>query len=719
MKVPSLFSNLKPGEPQPWKAVYHGVEYPGEVLIAETWQPELGEIARDINFRIVVLTSHQRVPYIADRRIAVCVPGRERPRLRRAAQEYLALREERETYGIGRERRSLLKEKAEEVLREEASLYAAGMVFTRERLLIDATELFSIPDNESRFQLLSSALLSRAYPRLPINVSALNKTLRPSDIGKVFDGFFGKGDSREARSVLRSFAPALGLARPEDPYRFDPRDCRVFPIIARRLEQQGGSLPILSLYHGLCSSHGLTWSLVTLYLLCFVYHRRPQVELRLKPGHALILRSGKMPPQDALTAELIPQIWWTSDLERVFDRLCYSEETPWNALLPYARHLCPELEPVANLKEVKGQEQLLLGRLGELKETMSQVEGHLDALSPKLGKLPKGILQALERLSRIAQSRDHFHFYALVQQECSSSQALGEDISRCQALSQLSQIGDEILAIKSYLDGVVLREGERELDMDRVSILQQLRLEDLLPNLHLFPSVKALFDWFLSRYRALYLAHHQDYHQEVASLRLVLEDSKPEVDALRRLNSIAELGEPVGEELFVTYEQLLAKASPCPIGEVSVDQEPTCPHCQLVLTARPPKGEVERFLHRLKQALKQQQRRLSSEAIRHILAQSGERRVDQFIKVVQSSELSPLVNVLDDELVDFLRQLLQEAHIEIEWRPTLSELAEKFPSLEEGEVDAAAAEFARALKKAFAKAKKEHPGKRVRLSFKE
>jgi len=138
-----------------------------------------------------------------------------------------------------------------------------------------------------------------------------------------------------------------------------------------------------------------------------------------------------------------------------------------------------------------------------------------------------------------------------------------------------------------------------------------------------------------------------------------------------------------------------------------------------VLTAEPPKREVERFLHQLEQALQEQQRRLSSEAVRHILAKSGEKRIDQFIKMVQTSNLAPLVNVLDDELVDFLRQLLQEADIEIEWRTTLSELAQKFASLEEGEIDAAAAEFARVLKKAFAKAKKEHPGKRVRLSFKE
>jgi hypothetical protein len=53
------------------------------------------------------------------------------------------------------------------------------------------------------------------------------------------------------------------------------------------------------------------------------------------------------------------------------------------------------------------------------------------------------------------------------------------------------------------------------------------------------------------------------------------------------------------------------------------------------------------------------------------------------------------------------------------WRPTFAELTERFPSLEEGDIDTAAAEFTELLRKAFAKAKREHPGKRVRLSFKE
>jgi len=115
---------------------------------------------------------------------------------------------------------------------------------------------------------------------------------------------------------------------------------------------------------------------------------------------------------------------------------------------------------------------------------------------------------------------------------------------------------------------------------------------------------------------------------------------------------------------------------------------------------------------------KEQQHRLGSEAVHRILAQSEERWIDQFIKVVQTSEVASLVNLLDDELVKFLRQLLGEAHVEKQWRPTLSQFAEKFPSLEEGDIDAAVAQSAEVLRKAFAKAKREHPGKQVRLSFK-
>jgi hypothetical protein len=225
------------------------------------------------------------------------------------------------------------------------------------------------------------------------------------------------------------------------------------------------------------------------------------------------------------------------------------------------------------------------------------------------------------------------------------------------------------VAAKSYLDGAVLRDSDFELATDRMSIRGQISLQNLLPNPSLWTSVKTLFDWFKSRYRILYQAHHRRFHQEVGALRLALDKAELEVDALRRLNSISELGRPLGEKLPDMYQLMLAKTRPCPLADTEqlpLDTQPLCPYCDLLLTSELPTKEVEQFIDRLRRALRGQYRRLSSEAMRKILARRGEERIDQFIKVIQTSDLSSLVNVMDDELVDFLRRLLSESESVIE-----------------------------------------------------
>ena len=95
---------------------------------------------------------------------------------------------------------------------------------------------------------------------------------------------------------------------------------------------------------------------------------------------------------------------------------------------------------------------------------------------------------------------------------------------------------------------------------------------------------------------------------------------------------------------------------------------------------------------------------------------------DVHFRIVVFTKYQPVPDIADRRIACCIpghRQLLQEAHIDIPWRPTFAELTGRFPSLEEGDIDAAAAEFTELLRKAFAKAKREHPGKRVRLSFKE
>ena len=40
--TPNLFPEYKLGEPTPWKAVHRRIEYPGEIIVANSWAMEWG-----------------------------------------------------------------------------------------------------------------------------------------------------------------------------------------------------------------------------------------------------------------------------------------------------------------------------------------------------------------------------------------------------------------------------------------------------------------------------------------------------------------------------------------------------------------------------------------------------------------------------------------------------------------------------------------------------
>ena len=707
------FPELKLGEPVPWRAMHRGIEYNGELLLSNTWRAELGRKIEkeDIRFRIVTLSKQQRVPLkdIEDERLAICIPAQPRAEAKRLHRKYRAIREKRAIYAAEEQE---LKAK---LLREQTSSYATGCIITKSQLPIEPEQVFSAPDNKTRFNLIASTLLANAYPDLPIDASALSKPISAKTPGLVFNGFFGPEDDLEAKRAVEDFAVALGLAQPDNPDKFAPQNCPVFAILAAELEAHRGSLSIADLYRKLATHYGLPRNLITLYLLCFVHHGRPAVELRLKPDHGLVLRSGERFAQAELTAPYIAAVRWRGELWQDWESLCYSKEPLWNVTLPYAREIEQTLKASTAPEEIKYQEGLLLAKIEELERTLEQVTGMLELVAAGLGTPPdKEVLAALERLPRLGRCKSYQQFYQTVQQEYRAPSALAEDISLHRRLCQLSEIAPQVLKVKAYLDGVVLRESDGELIMDRLSLLEQLTLSNLLAAPHLWPSIETLFDWFKPRYGTIYQSFHSNYNQELASLHSSLLAVKVKLEALRRLNSITELGPPLAEELLHEYEPLLAEAKPCPATKVPIEDQPLCPYCGLMLTATPP-SEVEQFLNRLHQALSEQHRRLSAEAIRQILSQVNESRVDQFVKVIQTSDLSSLANVLDDDLVAFLRQLLADAETISQWCPILRTLSQKFPAIEEEQIDDFLSEFARELKSAFDLAKRQNPGKRIRM----
>ncbi len=79
------------GQPQQWTVHHRGLGYTGEVIIAESFDHQWGELLPPhLNFRLVFFTVPRRIPprRILDTRIAMVVPGRS------PAEAHQSLRQE-------------------------------------------------------------------------------------------------------------------------------------------------------------------------------------------------------------------------------------------------------------------------------------------------------------------------------------------------------------------------------------------------------------------------------------------------------------------------------------------------------------------------------------------------------------------------------------------------------------------------------------------------
>jgi len=142
-------------------------------------------------------------------------------------------------------------------------------------------------------------------------------------------------------------------------------------------------------------------------------------------------------------------------------------------------------------------------------------------------------------------------------------------------------------------------------------------------------------------------------------MRARLQEKESWVAALGRLNSLSALGEPLGAGLAGEYQGLLDRLRPCPAVEVPLEEGPRCSLCHLALLTSLPQGELEAFLRVLQGAMQGQLHRLSRRVIGRIMGQKST-RLERFIQAVQVSDLSGLAELLDEELLAFIRGLLEE-----------------------------------------------------------
>lgn len=367
---------------------------------------------------------------------------------------------------------------------------------------------------------------------------------------------------------------------------------------------------------------------------------------------------------------------------------------------PYLDALAIALAAPADAAPGAGLAELLLA----LEQAQAEAREKASRFQGILAEMPR-MASALESLASLGEATTTAAFAETACRLYCSASDLAEDIYLCRALTENPKEASKTAYMRCYLMDAVVSESEPELAIDRTLALEELSFATLVAEPHRWAAMRAAFERFRQRYQCAYLKHHQRYCEATLTLHAQLLDLVPHAQALRRLNTLRELGPPLGEEALAEYEQLPQGMGPCTLCttlERELGEAPRCPVCGISMNDEPPWENVQRVTHRLERALNQQLQRLSSKAVSQILATSGEARVEQFVQLVQASQARSLADILDDDLLGFLRRLLAEARVKSLLAPVFAKLQEPIPDLSEEAVEEIAEEVARVIHDAFA-----------------
>ena len=362
-----------------------------------------------------------------------------------------------------------------------------------------------------------------------------------------------------------------------------------------------------------------------------------------------------------VVSETVPSLDFPFRLESESQLLRNASPVSWNTVALYFSNLEPSLTHPAQHGEPGTLITSLLKSLETLQLNVTAVEKGLEELSHALGEeIPGEATELLTRFRLLGQTRAPETALQFARQQFGSPKGLAQAIARYRVLQQVSDQSNYLSGIAQYVREAHVPEESGSLALERRSLLEALRLTELVITPFSQVALDQQVSRFLEGYRKAYIAHRAEFAKESASLLTRLQEAEVEVHAPELLNGISELGEPVGSEVIQKVKKLQMGISACVVtsDQLPLDKAPRCQQCSVELGQKPPSQDASELIGQLKRGLREQNQRPSQQVVQRILEGPRDERLDRFIQVVQASDVSGLVNILDQRLVQFVREVL-------------------------------------------------------------
>lgn len=194
-----------------------------------------------------------------------------------------------------------------------------------------------------------------------------------------------------------------------------------------------------------------------------------------------------------------------------------------------------------------------------------------------------------------------------------------------------------------------------DLALDRRALLEQASPWRYIEAPAAFaPALAAVRPW-LRRYRTAYDTEYRRVAARAATLRRDLDAAAVAADALRRLDAIATLGDPVGALALHDFDTARAALAAFP-----ADPDPTQPRTAGVILGAPVPAfdAAARAVDAIRAALEVQRRRLATRAAHLVLDRTEVPALDRLLQAIAAGDIDGIERVLDDRLASHIETLL-------------------------------------------------------------
>jgi len=392
----------------------------------------------------------------------------------------------------------------------------------------------------------------------------------------------------------------------------------------------------------------------------------------LNAPHELTRADGRQLSAERLTSDIVPSLTWNDRLTESMATMGPVSPLSLRDALHHLAAICPEIRD-----DSVGEDQVVLepSLLSAVESMQRQIQSSIDLLdtfrtgpaaatedsSPILGQTDtEALVGSLSRLSRVSgdglepihlATKPTYRDFSLFERDL-------EDLTR---ISESRGQAEEIRMAQIFMAGASVPPSRFPvLAVDKEALLNAASPVSLVrsrgPG---WPAVAADLESFKTRYSAVYGEHHQWFYQVLPDYRTDLEAARRKLRAVELFDTLPELGPPSGSGLTEDLSRLPdgPERRNSQFFEIEVATSPRCPEYELSLDDTLPVSELAR-MPTIEAALSAKTRSLSSQLVSKVLHGGTGSQFEEFLKIVQASELNALSNTLDPELLALIRSVL-------------------------------------------------------------